>query len=144
CKGAPFGLSMTFPYQPTQISWLFNGLIPDFTINNPVYNSTSVVGGKTLYKYDLTGLFTVPTAGTYPIRIIAENPTADGCSGVQEIDYDLQVFDLPVANFSFGTNGCVSSPVSFTDNSVTNGRQIIHWNWNFGDGNSLNDVGSNT
>ncbi|MDP4264543.1 MAG: PKD domain-containing protein [Bacteroidota bacterium] len=140
CKGAPFALSMTFPYQPTQIIWQFNGLFPDVTLNNPVFNSTTVVNGKTLYKYDLAGTYTLPAAGTYPIRIVAQNPTADGCSGVQEIDYDLQIFDPPVADFNFTSNGCLSTPVSFTDNSVTNGRPLIHWYWNFGDGNSVNDV----
>jgi gliding motility-associated-like protein len=142
CKGSPFNLSMTFPYKPTQIIWQFNGIFPDVTLDNPVYNSTSVVNGKTLYRYDLAGSFTLPIAGTYPIRIVAQNPTAEGCSGEQEIDYDLQVFDLPVANFNFTTNGCVSTPVSFTDNAVNNGRPIVHWYWNFGDGNSINDVTS--
>jgi gliding motility-associated-like protein len=141
CKGAPFSLSMTFPYQPTQIVWQFNGLFPDVTLNSPVFNSTSVVNGRTLYKYDLVGTFSVPTAGTYPIKVIAQNPTADGCSGVQEIDYELQVYNLPVADFNFNTNGCVSTPVSFTDNtSNTSGRPITHWHWNFGDNNVANDV----
>ena len=47
CKGAPFFLSMTFPYQPTQIIWQLNGLFPDDTINSPLYNSTTIVNGKT-------------------------------------------------------------------------------------------------
>jgi gliding motility-associated-like protein len=140
CKGAPFFLSMTFPYQPTQIIWQFNGLFPDDTINNPVYNSTTIVNGKTLFRYNLPGSYTIAAPGTYPIRVVAQNPTADGCSGVQEIDYDLQVYDLPTANFNFNTNGCVSNPVSFTDNSNANGRPVIHWHWNFGDGNTINDV----
>ncbi|MBL7745641.1 MAG: PKD domain-containing protein [Chitinophagaceae bacterium] len=143
CKGAPFSLSMTFPYQPTQIIWQFNGLFPDDTLNNPAFTSTVVVNGRTLYKYALPGSFSVPAAGIYPIRIVAQNPTADGCSGVQEIDYDLQIFDLPVADFNFTTNGCVSSPVLFNDNSSnTSGRPITHRHWNFGDGNTVNDVSS--
>jgi len=141
CKGAPFSLSMTFPYQPTQIVWEFNGLFPDVTVNSPVFNSTSVVNGRTLYRYNLTGTYTVPTAGTYPIRIVAQNPTADGCSGVQEIDFELQVYNPPVADFNFTTNGCVSSPVNFTDNTVnSSGRSITHWHWNFGDNTTVNDV----
>jgi len=141
CKGAPFTFSMTFPYQPTQITWQFNGLFPDVTENSPVFTSTSVVNGRTLYKYDLAGTYSVPTVGTYPIRVVALNPTADGCSGIQEIDYDLQIFNKPVADFNFTTNGCLSSPVNFTDNSSgTNGRPIIHWHWNFGDNTVANDV----
>lgn len=141
CKNSPFSLSMTFPYQPTQIIWQFNGLFPDVTLNSPVFNSTSVVDGKTLYRYDLAGSYTAPaTPGTYPISVVAQNPTPDGCNGIQEIDHDLEVFDLPSAAFNFSNNGCVSTPVSFTDNSVSGGRAVIHRHWNFGDGNTQNDV----
>ncbi|HEY6503760.1 MAG TPA: PKD domain-containing protein [Chitinophagaceae bacterium] len=141
CKGAISTFSMTFPYKPTQIIWNFNGLFPNDTANNPVYTSSSVVNGRTLYKYDLPGTYTMPAAGSYPIQIVAQNPTSDGCSGIQEIDIELQVFDPPVAAFNFTTNGCVSSPVVFTDNTTnTGGRPITHWHWNFGDGNTANDV----
>ncbi len=141
CKAAPFSMAMTFPYEPTQIIWQFNGLFTDVTDNSPVATSTSVVNGKTLYKYVLPGSYTVPTAGTYPIKIIAQNPTADGCNGEQEIDFDLQVYDPPVADFNFATNGCVSGPVAFTDNSTnTSGRPITHWHYDFGDNNTIDDV----
>lgn len=53
--------------------------------------------------------------------------------GVQEIDFDLQVFNSPVADFNFATDGCVSNPVLFTDNSNTDGRAVIARHWNFGD-----------
>lgn len=137
CKSAPFGLSISFPYQPTRIAWQFNGLFADVSNDNPVPSSTSVVNGRTIYSYKLPGSYTANTPGTYPIRVIAENPTADGCNGVQEIDYDLEIFDQPNADFSFSTNGCVSSPVSFTgaaDN--TGGRPLQSWFWDFGDGNT--------
>lgn len=141
CKGSPFTFAMTFPYKPSQIIWQFNGLFPDVTINSPVFNSSSVINGRTIYKYNLPGTFSVPNVGSYPIKIIAQNPTADGCSGEQEIDYELQVFNPPVAEFNFSTNGCVSSPVTFTDNtSNTSGRDIAHWYWSFGD--NTNQTGS--
>ncbi|MFN4315992.1 MAG: PKD domain-containing protein [Chitinophagaceae bacterium] len=137
CKDAPFALSMTFPYQPTSIEWRFNGLFPDVTDNAPVPSSTSVVNGRTLYKYTLPGNFNTATPGTYPIRVIAQNPTADGCNGVQEIDYDLEIFDKPQTSIDFSTNGCVSAPVSFTGTATqTNNRPIDAWYWSFGDGNT--------
>lgn len=137
CKNDPFSLSMTFPYQPTSIEWKFNGLFPDVVVDNPVPTSSSVVNGRTLYKYKLTGTFSTSTPGTYPIKVIAQNPTADGCNGIQEIDYDLEVFDKPTTSFSFSSNGCVNAAVSFTGAaSGTNNRPIQSWNWNFGDGNS--------
>ena len=141
CRGTPFYFSMTFPYQPTSIQWQFgpalNAMgIADVNIPAPVPTSTTVVNGKTLYNYQLPTPYVITVAGTYPIRVVATNPTPDGCGGTQEIDFDLQAFDPPLADFNFTTNGCVSSPVSFTDNSNTNGRPVISRHWNFGDANT--------
>ena len=138
CKNTPFYFRIVFPYQPTQIQWVFGPALnamgfSDITVNSPTYDSTWIVNGRQLYRYSLPAQYTITAIGTYPIKIIADNPTPDGCSGVQEIDYDLQVFDPPSAAFNFSTNGCVTSPVNFTDNSNTGGRPIIQWNWNFGD-----------
>ena len=96
CKGTPFNFSMTFPYQPTQIAWLFNGLFNDVTDNTPVADSTWIINGKRLYQYNLPGTYTIQNTGSYPIKVIAQNPTADGCEGEQEIDYEIQVFEKPV------------------------------------------------
>lgn len=133
CKNSPFYFSMTFPYQPTQINWDFNGLFPNVMISSPVYDSTWTLNGRQLYRYKLPAAYTINTAGTYPIKVIAQNPTPDGCSGQQEINYDLQVFDPPVADFTISGNGCVTSPVSFIDNSNTGGRPVIYRYWDFGD-----------
>ncbi|RYY72808.1 MAG: hypothetical protein EOO52_20330, partial [Gammaproteobacteria bacterium] len=139
CINTPFLFSMTFPYQPTQIKWVFgpalNALgIADVTINSPVSDSTWVVDGKQLYRYKLPNTYNIGTAGTYPIKVIAQNSTPDGCSGEQEINYDVQVFDRPKADFSFTTTGCLSDSVRFTDNSNTNGRTTSKWFWDFADG----------
>ena len=137
CRSTPFLFSMTFPYQPTQIQWVFgpvlNGMgIADVTINTPVPTSTIIVAGKTLYVYQLPTNYSINTVGTYPIKVIANNPTPDGCSGVQEIDFDVQVFEPPVADFTF-SNVCFPDPIQFTDNSNTNGRAVTSRYWSFGD-----------
>lgn len=143
CRNTPFRLSMTFPYQPSEIIWKFNGLLPDITLSSPTHNGTEVVDGKTLYRYDLPNPFLVSTAGSYPITVLAQNPTSDGCNGEQEIELELEIYEAPVANFNFTSNGCVSSPVDFTDASVNNsGRTIDRWHWNFGDGNTEDGVTS--
>jgi len=139
CKNSPFSFSMTFPYQPTQIRWVFGAAlnamgIADVTINAPVYDSTWTVNGRQLYKYKLPSPYTIATAGTYPIQVLAQNPTADGCSGEQQIDYDLQIFDPPVANFSFTSNGCLTDSVHFLGAANTGGRSVINHSWSFGDG----------
>ncbi|MBI5372269.1 MAG: PKD domain-containing protein [Sphingobacteriales bacterium] len=132
CKSSPFYFSMVFPYQPTQIAWNFNGLFTNVTISNPVYDSTWTVNGKQLYRYKLTTPYTINTAGTYPIRVIAQNPTPDGCSGEQQIDYDLQVFNPPLADFTYAPV-CFPNPVQFTENNNTGGRPVISRYWDFGD-----------
>ena len=138
CKNTPFYFRTVFPYQPTQIQWVFgpalNAMgIANVTIPAPSYDSTWVISGRQVYRYSLPVQYSLSATGTFPIKIIANNPTTDGCSGVQEIDYDLQVFNRPAAGFRFNTNGCVTSPVDFFDTSNTSGRAITRWNWNFGD-----------
>ncbi len=138
CRGTPFYFRIVFPYKPTQIQWVFGSAlntlgISDVTINAPVEDSTWMLNGRQLYRYSLALPYTISTIGTYPIKIIANNPTSDGCSGIQEIDYDLQVFNPPVSGFNFTTNGCVTAPVDFFDTTNSGGRPIIKWLWNFGD-----------
>jgi len=134
CKNSPFYFSIVFPYEPAEIKWLFNGLFPDVTVSSPVYDSTWTVNGRQLYRYRIAIPYSIPTIGTYPIRIIAQNPTPEGCSGVQEVDYDLQVFDRPSADFNFSTTGCMTDPVSFTSTANPNGRTITNYSWDFADG----------
>ncbi|RYZ25925.1 MAG: PKD domain-containing protein, partial [Chitinophagaceae bacterium] len=143
CINTPFFFSMTFPYQPTQIKWVFgpalNALgITDVTANSPVFDSTWFVNGKQLYRYKIPAPYSINKIGTYPIRVLAQNPTADGCSGEQEINYDVQVFERPVAGFNFTASGCVSDSVRFNDNSNTSGQPSVKWNWNFDDGQTSN------
>ncbi|MDX2045414.1 MAG: PKD domain-containing protein [Chitinophagaceae bacterium] len=135
CKNSPFTFSMVFPYEPLKITWKFNGLFPDTTLNSPVYDSSWVVDGKTLYRYKLNRSYTIANTGTYPVTVVAINPTADGCSGEQDIEYELQVFDPPVADFNFTSNGCLADSVHFFDATTQSaGRPVIRWHWNFDDG----------
>jgi len=138
CKNSPLRFAMTFPYQPTLIKWQYGATLnamglSDTTINSPVYDSSWVINGRTLYRYKLNRYSTITATGTYPIKVTANNPTSDGCSGEQEIDYDLQIFDPPSAAFTVSTSGCLSDSVAFFDNTNGNGRPVIRWTWNFGD-----------
>lgn len=140
CKNTPFRLAMTFPYQPTEIKWVFGATlnamgVTDVHINSPVADSSWVLDGRTLYRYKLPGQYTISTPGTYPIIVRANNPTADGCNGEQQIDYDLEIFERPRADFSF-TAKCLGDPVTFTDRIDGQGRSLIKWFWKPGDGNN--------
>ena len=139
CKNSPLSFSMTFPYQPTKINWVFgaglNALgLRDSVINTPAYDSTWVVNGRTLYRYKLDKRYIINTTGSFPIKIFATNTTSDGCNGEQEINYDLQIYERPTVAFSYANNGCITDPVLFRDTVNGNGRPIIKYSWVFGDG----------
>lgn len=137
CNGSPFFFAIVLPYQPLELQWQFgpalNAMgIPDLTITNPLYDSTWTVNGKQVYRYKILTPYTINASGTYPIKVIAQNPTPDGCGNMQEIEYDLQVFDPPTASFNFMSTGCVTSPVQFFD-ATNSPRPITQWQWDFGD-----------
>ena len=52
---------------------------------------------KMLYVYRLPSVYSFDFNGDFPVRIIVENPSGsnDGCTGEQEIDYDVRVFATP-------------------------------------------------
>ncbi len=89
--------------------------------------------GRTLYVYNLPDNYSFNTIGTYPIKVTANNPTTDGCSGTQEINYDVVVFDAPKTNFSVVNNGCFTDSLKFSDITALTGRPVTKWNWDFGD-----------
>jgi len=139
CKNSPLFFSTTFPYQPTQIQWIFGSAlnamgIADTTITSPVYDSTWTINGRQVYQYHLPSSYTLNATGTYPVQVVAQNPSSDGCSGDQVIDYELQVFDPPLVNFSFSSKGCLTDSVHFVGTANPGGRNITKYSWDFGDG----------
>lgn len=149
CVGTGFKFSITLPYQPVKIKWDFNkpaALSPnDSVVINPPTGSSVVPAdssfvrdGKTLYVYKLTGNYTFSAPGTYPIKVLVNNPTPDGCSGDQEINYDVVVYPKPVADWSVSSNGCLTSASQFTDATNANGRTVNSWLWEFGDATTSN------
>ena len=145
CKGTPFTFSITLPYQPIKLKWDFNqniNLTPrDSVVLLPASGQTFVQSdssfvkdGKTLYVYKLSQSYVFNAAGSYPIKVYANNPTSDGCSGEQEINFEIQVFDKPVSDFTFTHNGCLSDSLRFFDaTNASSGPPIIKWKWEFGD-----------
>jgi gliding motility-associated-like protein len=61
------------------------------------------------------------------------NPSADGCSGIQQIDYDVQVYARPSVDWQSVQSGCFTDSVHFTASASTSGRSVIRYNWFFGD-----------
>ena len=134
CVQTPFFFGITLPYQPTALKWLFYGAYPDVNIPSPVADSVFQKDGKTLYQYKLKTPYQYNAIGTYKVTVVATTTNADGCNGEQEIDYDLEVFQKPKANFNWTHNGCLSDSVRFADTSNGLGRTVIKWRWEFGDG----------
>jgi gliding motility-associated-like protein len=144
CKGSPFRFKVSLPYCADSILWDLTQLpgppVPStvliqYTTCTPGVggpDSTSVVNGVTLYWYSLPTLFTFNTSGTFPVNMTVYKPNTDGCGSEQEIDFDLNVYDPPIADFTISNDGCVAEPVQFTDITTTPRPSYI-WNWNFGD-----------
>lgn len=134
CINTPFQYFITLPYQPSKITWGFNGVFPNEVINTPVFDSTYVVEGKTLYRYSLPSNYSFPNPGTYPISVTVNNPTSDGCQGEQIIDYEVEVFSKPKPNFSINTLGCFTDSVKLLDKSDALPFSVAQYRWQLGDG----------
>ena len=144
CKGSPFRFKVSLPYCADSMRWDLSNL-PAPTPPQPptqIYStcipgaggpdSTTVVNGKTLYWYSLPNLYTINTSGSFPVEIAVYSPNTDGCGNLQEIPFDLNVYDPPIADFVIVNSGCVAEAVQFTDNTETPRPSYI-WNWDFGD-----------
>lgn len=133
CKDAPFYFSIVFPYQPLNMKWTFNGLFKDTAIISPKADSSWEVNGKRLYYYRLEKEYVMDKTGTFPIKVFTDNPTIDGCSGTQEINFNLQVYLKPNVLFQTKFDGCLYDSLHLKDSSISE-RKIQRWNWDLGDG----------
>jgi len=144
CVGTNFKFSITLPYQPVKIKWDFNkpaAMSPNdsVVINPPVGNtvvpadSTFLRDGKTLYVYKLPANYSFNAAGTYQVKVLVNNPTPDGCTGDQEIVYDLVVYSKPKVDWTVTSSGCLTDVSQFSDVTAANGRTLSSWLWDFGD-----------
>ena len=133
CKGAPFIASITLPYKPNVLKWK----IPSYTqVDDPSPKAidSSFVSGKWIYTYKLNTELIYQTAGTYTIEVLVNNPLGDGCSGEQEISFDLEVLEPPKALNKIITSNCVADSVSFNDASIVNAndKKITNYKWDIG------------
>jgi gliding motility-associated-like protein len=143
CKGSPFRFKVSLPYCADSIKWDLSSL-PGPPVAPPTQtyttctpgpggpDSTTVVNGKTLYWYSLPALYTFNISGSFPVEISVFAPNTDGCGNLQEIPFDLNVYDPPTADFSITNGGCVAEPYKFFDETTTPRPSYI-WNWDFGD-----------
>ena len=133
CKNTPFVFAITLPYLAQSLAWDFHGAFANVTSNAPVPDSSYIIDNRTVYVYKLPTIYNFSTIGTYPVTVTALNPTSDGCSGTNQIDYDVEVVDKPNVSFYYTHTGCISDTARFHDTTNAQGRPIIRWNWQFGD-----------
>ncbi|MDB5248578.1 MAG: domain containing protein, partial [Segetibacter sp.] len=141
CKNNPFQFSLYLPYKPTSLAWDFQNnpnLSPakKVTRNNIQPDSTMTRDGQKVYLYKLPIVYQFKETGTYPVKIIASKPLADGSNEEHEINYDVEVTAPPVANFTFRSTGCVKDTAVFYDASIANDKAVVKWQWQFNDGTS--------
>ena len=138
CRGNEFYMSVTLPYLATSITWDFANnpnLTPNAAVTqlNPVPASSYVLNGKTLYVFKLATPYIYNTTGSFPVKVTSNNPTPDGCNGLQDFTFTVTVGQAPTASFDFtNTSGCLA-PIQFTNNSTAGGGNLDLWQWDFGD-----------
>lgn len=145
CVGAPFKFKVSLPYCADSIRWDLSNMPgppaqpPTLTYTSCVPgaggpDSITTVNGRQIYWYALPLGYTVNTQGAYNITITTFAPNADGCGNEQQFDFDLNVFDPPVGNFTFATNnGCSNLPVQFTETTPQIPKTTYSFWWDFGD-----------
>lgn len=132
CKGNIFTPSITLPYLPLSLKWI----IPKYdTIidNTPKADSSYIsVTGKLVYKFTLKSQLKYDSIGTYNIEIIVNNPTADGCSGEQQLNFDLLVTSAPKVDNKIMTSHCISDSITLNDNTLlaSEDRILSSFIWN--------------
>ena len=136
CNNNPFNIGIVLPYQPLSIVWDFNNnpaITPNATItsNKPIADSSFVTNNVTQYYYKLPGLYTVNSTASIPIKISVNNPTSDGCSGLQDINYTINITGTPTSSFNIQSSGCINDVVNFTNTSSNNGTSIVQYIWNY-------------
>ena len=145
CKSTPTRLSVTLPYIPSSFTFdFFNNIhiAPNVSVTRtaPAVDSTYILNGTTLYVFYLPGLYKFDSLGNYQVRVSSNNPSPDGCNGLEEVNYDLEVTGGPLASFTTSFSGCASNAVTFLNTSIDTLNTISLYDWQFGDGSGLSNA----
>ena len=76
---------------------------------------------------------TFTTSGNFPVTL-----TITDILGCKNVAFHLvEIVPLPVAHFNVNLSGCAGTTVQFQNQSSFINGNIVQWNWDFGDGNSV-------
>ncbi len=145
CRATQFKMAVNLVFQPTELVWDFLGnpnLSPNniVDIKNAVPDSVFNYKGQTYYRYTLPGIYNYSTIGPLDLKVYTYSPTQDGCTSLFTIDYDVDVVEHPVANWSLNYNKCANDTLYFKDSSSAFSNKTIQWIWDFGDGTGSADI----
>lgn len=141
CTGTPFKFKVSLPYLADSIRWNLSNLPgnPGTVLqaySNPPQpsdaDSITIVNGRSIYWYSLPTFYSFATTGQFPVSISVFAPNVDGCGNEQLIDFELEISNPPVGDFTWVHDGCINSTVQFNDNT-TSTKPVYRWSWNFGD-----------
>jgi len=131
-----FDFKLTLPYITDKIIWKLGPNEPDTVVNNPIYKEFQN-GDKISYEYKLESNTSFNSSGVKRIVIrTTPPPSANICNVIDEdiINYDFEVTDLPVADFSLPSTICPGGTAQFTYIEKNVGKPVTSWLWDFGDG----------
>jgi gliding motility-associated-like protein len=139
CRTEKFNFTVTIPYMPTAVTWDFynNPLLSDASpevIMNPTPDSSYQKDGRTLYVFKMKKALSYNGTGEVPVRVFLQNPTSDGCSGLQEINYVMTVVEKPKPDFSVVFSGCQKDTAFFKENINVYQQQLTSFKWTVSDG----------
>ncbi|TKB99009.1 PKD domain-containing protein [Pedobacter cryophilus] len=136
CINESYDFRIVLPYAATKLVWTLDANSAPITQNNPSYTMIKI-GNKDLYEFKLIVQKSFASSGIKPIQILASLPVNSGlCSTLDEeiINFDFEVSDLPVAEFSSNNEVCVGGTLPFTYVEKNIGEPVNSWLWDFGDG----------
>lgn len=137
CVGEATGFTVVLPFQPFRLIWTVDGN-EEAAIDNPIHNGTEVINGVQVYKYNYGSSIQFNQVGTHQIKATMFNPSPSGCDPKQELVTDFEAYALPKGDFLPSTfQTCVGTAITFTDKSISNGKNISKWYWNFDDGSNI-------
>lgn len=134
CLNEAYNFELTLPYQATKLTLdLDNGQPPTQVPIKLI--KTEPINGIPNYTYELINDVAFNAARKYSIRVFVEKSTTDGCGSTDEINLDLEIFNVPTSSFTADKQqSCIASPLTFTSTSAANSSTITKWLWDYGDG----------
>ncbi|MDB5011992.1 MAG: domain containing protein [Daejeonella sp.] len=134
CIGESFNFKVNLEYQTPKLVWNLDNNSTPIEQNFTVPDSTYLKDNQTIYVYKLNQTITYNEAKSYKVNVVVTTNFDNQCGGTEVKEFDFDVYNPPKANFLVSNTACLNEPVTFTDSSDGNGRDLKSWFWDFGDG----------